>query len=99
MIEIALDVSYPDKFIGSLVRAGYKIVCIAQEAEPDNVWLERAIDNGAMIIYSNDVDIPDWLSRNRLDHIKVIRNRKMPHQINDYTINRWIKEKKKELEK
>lgn len=62
-IKVAVDESI-GKDMASRIRAfGYEIVCVAGHAEPDNVWMKRAKDKGALFIISPDLDIPSIIER------------------------------------
>lgn len=78
-MKIAFDVNVADAEIGRLVRLGFEVVCVARRAEPDDSWIERAVDNGAQIIFSNDLDVPNYLDRQNYDDVQY---RKMWHSKN-----------------
>lgn len=68
---LAFDVTVSNKEIGRLARAGHRVVCVAQDGEFDETWVLRAINNGAEIIFSDDLDILNILDRWHVVNITV----------------------------
>lgn len=62
-IKIALDQSIGHVRAQQLKKLGYEIVCRAVGSEPDEIWLKRALDAGALYIISPDLDIPCLIER------------------------------------
>ncbi len=60
---IAFDENISDKTMGAYARSGCIIVYVAKEAEPDEQWVDKAIANGAEVIISHDLDIPNYLQK------------------------------------
>lgn len=69
-MKIAYDVGVHDREIGRVTRLGHEVVCVAKQAEADEIWIERAMDNGAEIIFSDDLDIPNYLDKNNYDSVQ-----------------------------
>ena len=68
-MKIAFDTGVSNAEVGRLIRLGHEIVCVAGRAEPDETWIERALDLGAEIIFSDDLDVPNYLDRCGYDGI------------------------------
>lgn len=62
-IKIAIDESVGVAMAKRIKSKGYEIVCKAGNAEPDDVWMKRALAAGAMFIVSPDLDIPSMIER------------------------------------
>ena len=62
-MNIAVDVGVSEKTIAALQGTGFKVVAQAEQGEDDESWVIRAINNGADIIVSSDLDIPNLLDR------------------------------------
>ncbi len=62
-INVALDQCIGWKRIRALKELGYNIVAMAEDAEPDKVWMNRAFANGALFVISPDLDIPNIIER------------------------------------
>lgn len=62
-IAIALDVCVGKKRTERLKTLGYKVVCIARDAETDASWVNRAFSAGAFFVISADMDIPKIVER------------------------------------
>lgn len=68
-IKIAVDQSLGLRMMKNLEKHGYEIVCKADVAEADEVWMERAMKNGALFVVSPDLDIPTLIERKNLPMI------------------------------
>lgn len=64
-MKVAFDVNYADVAMGHVARKGHEIVCVAQTGEQDELWLERAMNKGAEVVFSRDLDIPNIIQRMR----------------------------------
>lgn len=62
-MKLAVDVQVSNEVIGSLCRAGDEVVCVARMGEEDQSWVSRALDRGAEILISPDLDIPNLLDQ------------------------------------
>lgn len=62
-IRLALDNQISKKAAYEVRAAGYKVVYHASN-EPDDVWIERALGQGATLFVSPDIDIPNYLDKN-----------------------------------
>lgn len=58
-MRIAVDVQVSNKDIGQIARLGHEIVCVAKGSEEDNKWVERALDRGAELILTDDIEIDE----------------------------------------
>jgi hypothetical protein len=61
-IKLALDRQISKKTAVELRKAGYEVVFHANH-EPDEVWIPAALDQGANLFVSPDLDIPNYLDR------------------------------------
>lgn len=64
-ITLALDQSVGWKRKQKLITMGYDIVVVANHAETDESWLNRAFVAGAMFAISPDLDIPRAIENNQ----------------------------------
>lgn len=62
-IKIALDESVGNAMAKQIEAKGYRIVCRAASAEPDHVWMKRALEKDALFIISPDLDIPSLIEK------------------------------------
>jgi riboflavin biosynthesis pyrimidine reductase len=70
-LKIAVDNQISKDIVKRLIKKGYNIVLRAQD-EPDEQWVEAALDLGANVIVSPDVDIPILLDRLGADDVRWI---------------------------
>lgn len=67
LIKIAVDIQIGKIASDELERVGYTIVYKARASEPDIEWVHNAVNNGATILISPDLDIPDLLDKNNIN--------------------------------
>lgn len=58
MINIAVDQCVGIKKVRQLESLGYKVVVVAANSEPDESWIHRALECGALFVIGADRDIP-----------------------------------------
>ena len=68
-MKVALDVNVSNYVIGQIARLGDEIVCVAQSSESDHDWVGRAVDKGAEVIVSQDLDVPNLLDKWRVEGV------------------------------
>lgn len=65
MLKLAIDNQIALLVVQQLKR-NYEVVMIAGDL-PDVVWIEQALDNGATVFISPDLDVPLYLDKNYED--------------------------------
>lgn len=68
-IKIAVDQSLGTRMMLNLEKHGYDIVVKAGVAEPDEAWIAKAVEAGALFVVSPDLDIPTLIERKNLPMI------------------------------
>lgn len=65
--NVAFDENYSDKFMSSIAREGNNVVYVAPVGAPDEMWIMEAYYRGAEVIYSEDLDIPNFIEQKSLN--------------------------------
>lgn len=92
-MRIALDNNCPFITIEWLERAGHEVVYLAKE-EPDEVWVDYAIQRGAVIYFSNDLDISNLLEKWDESATCI----ELPKNMNGLELARWITKRMKAIQ-
>lgn len=64
--NVAFDENYSDKFMGKVARDGNPVVYVAPQGSPDEMWIMEAYYRGAEVIYSKDLDVPNFIEQKSL---------------------------------
>jgi hypothetical protein len=90
-MKIAVDTQISKGVVNRLNNTGYEVVYRAS-TEPDEVWVPAALDRGATVFVSPDLDIPRILDRVGVDYkwIDVEQGLRSDKQY-DYLVKRFKK--------
>ena len=59
---VGIDVNVSNEHVGRIERLGFEVIAITGH-EPDEEWIGRCLDAGAIALISNDTDIATILDR------------------------------------
>jgi hypothetical protein len=95
-MKIACDVNVSNRSIKFLKQAGFEIVYKAGAGQPDKKWFAAALERGADVFISGDLDIAFLVEKQYDKRIKWLNFPNMPY--NEGHANKWLLERLKQIE-
>ena len=95
-MKIACDVNVSGRSIKFLQSHGYEVVYRAGAGQPDRKWFAAALERGAEVFISGDLDIAFLVEKEYDKRIKWLNFPNMPYD--NGSANQWLLNRLKQIE-